>query len=86
MWESIGLCRKAGAFSGKSPENAALGVRTIGKTAGPGIMYKDKYRHVATLVHGQRKSWRRWWETLDSLLKAINICISLENTSQLLLV
>lgn len=44
MWKSIKLCRKARSFSGKSPKNAGMGVRAIGKTLGTAMMYRDKYR------------------------------------------
>lgn len=66
MWEPIGLCRKAASFSRNSPEDAARGVRTIGKTPGAGIMDKDKYRQVATLGGDQRKSSGSLWKTSDS--------------------
>lgn len=57
MWESIKLCRKAGSFSRKGPENTGLGVTPLGETLGAATMYKDKCRQVATLRDDQRKSW-----------------------------
>lgn len=44
MWKSIKLCRKESSFSRKSPKNAGVGMRAVGKTLGTAMMYWDKYR------------------------------------------